>query len=314
MKIAIIGGGIIGRTAAYVLQGAGHTVTVITDQKPEDTTSSIAGGLWKPAHAEPRERLIKWANETYDWFQSLPNQAASDNGLQWIPSMLHQTSFDNNLDWANHVADLRPVVTPAGLPSEITGTYKATLPIADMSRFLPWLITQSNFIGVKEVFRTILDVEEARAYGELVVIATGLATNTLIPDAGLYPIQGQIVRVQNPGNVGYHKFNTAETTLYVIPRVDDVVIGGTHVKHESSLQIDSKLQQTMLSRAIQFEPRLAGQDILSAITGLRPGRAEVRVERVGNTIHAYGHGGSGVTVCWGVGQEILKLVDTKVLS
>lgn len=309
MRIAVIGGGVIGRTAAFKLQEAGHSVTVITDKHPADTTSAVAGGLWKPVYAEPREKLIRWANATYDWFASIPSQQESGNGLQWIPATLHQTEQDNSVAWAERVPDLRQVVTPAGLPDEIISTHKATLPIADMSRFLPWLIAQSELIGVKEVFKKIHTAEEALAYGELIVLATGLETNYLVPDAGLYPIQGQIVRVANPGNVGYHQFNTDKVSLYIIPRVDDVVVGGTHVEHVGDTFVDPTLQQAILKRAVQFEPRLAGQDITSAVTGLRPGRTEVRVERIGDVVHAYGHGGSGITVAWGVALDILALVE-----
>jgi D-amino-acid oxidase len=42
--------------------------------------------------------------------------------------------------------------------------------------------------------------------------------------------------------------------------------------------------------------------------GLRPYRNEVRVEREGNIIHNYGHGGSGFTLAWGCANEVLRLI------
>jgi D-amino-acid oxidase len=47
--------------------------------------------------------------------------------------------------------------------------------------------------------------------------------------------------------------------------------------------------------------------------GLRPGRAEVRLEKElisGKVIiHNYGHGGSGVTLSWGCAEEVVELAN-----
>lgn len=309
MEIAVVGGGIIGRTAAFILQNAGHSVTIISDKEHHATTSAVAGGLWKPVYAEPREKLIRWANATYDWFESIPAHSESGNGLQWVPAKLHQTIQDNSVVWAERVPDLRRVATALDLYDEILSTHEATLPIADMSYFLPWLISESQKIGVKDERKRIHSLDEAHDYGELVILATGLETNYLVPDAGLYPIQGQILRVENPGGIGYHQFNTDSISLYIIPRINDVVIGGTHVEHADGVDVDLALQEIMLERAIRFEPKLTNQKILSSLVGLRPGRSEVRVERLDKVIHAYGHGGSGITVSWGVALDILQLVE-----
>jgi D-amino-acid oxidase len=45
--------------------------------------------------------------------------------------------------------------------------------------------------------------------------------------------------------------------------------------------------------------------------GLRPVRPAVRVERVGDVIHCYGHGGAGVTLAWGAADEVASLVSPR---
>jgi D-amino-acid oxidase len=307
-RIAIIGGGVIGRTAAYALQQSGYDVTVITDKTPEETVSLVAGGIWKPAYAEPKEKLIRWANETYDWYKTIPDHATANNGLRWIPAVLHLTDYDSSIEWARRVPDLKEVENPIGLRDEIRRTFHATIPAVDMGYFLAWLMAESAKLGVKEVFRHLDSVTEAEAYGDLVIVATGLETSKLIPKSNMYPIQGQVVRVKNPGGIGYRQFNTKEESLYIIPRVDDVVIGGTHVEYASGLEVDLDLQQAMLERAFEFEPRLRAQPIVKGLVGLRPGRSSVRVDFADGIIHAYGHGGSGVTTAWGTALEILELV------
>lgn len=308
-KIAVIGGGVIGRMAALELAKAGYRVTVITDKRPEETTSTVAGGLWKPAYAKPVEKLIPWANETYDWLKTIPQEPAVA-GLQWVSAFLHYTEASNDRRWEDKLSDVREISTPTGLPLDIIAThYTEVLPIVDMSIFLPWLREEGRKAGVVEVFQNISSLEEAASLGELVVLATGLATSALIPDAGVYPIQGQIVRVANPGGLSYHQYNNSTETLYIIPNVNRVIIGGTHVEHSTDEVFDLALEKEMLERAYRFEPRLKEMPIVSRAIGFRPGRDEtlVKLDTSAKLIHSYGHGGSGVTVSYGVAREILRL-------
>jgi D-amino-acid oxidase len=43
--------------------------------------------------------------------------------------------------------------------------------------------------------------------------------------------------------------------------------------------------------------------------GLRPYRAEVRLERAGRILHNYGHGGAGYTLSRGCAEEIAQLIE-----
>jgi D-amino-acid oxidase len=48
--------------------------------------------------------------------------------------------------------------------------------------------------------------------------------------------------------------------------------------------------------------------VLGVEVGLRPGRPAPRLEREGDVVHNYGHGGVGVTVSWGCAAEALELI------
>jgi D-amino-acid oxidase len=54
-------------------------------------------------------------------------------------------------------------------------------------------------------------------------------------------------------------------------------------------------------------PALARARVLSHRVGLRPARPATRLERVGDVIHCYGHGGAGVTLSWGCADEVTAL-------
>ena len=95
--------------------------------------------------------------------------------------------------------------------------------------------------------------------------------------------------------------------MYVVPRSRDVVLGGTAVEGEWSRTPDPATAESILARAAAIEPRLAGARVLRHRVGLRPGRTTVRLERVGDVIHCYGHGGCGVTVSWGCADDVVDL-------
>jgi D-amino-acid oxidase len=50
--------------------------------------------------------------------------------------------------------------------------------------------------------------------------------------------------------------------------------------------------------------------VLNHRVGLRPSRPSVRLERVGDVIHCYGHGGAGVTLSWGCADEVVALAES----
>ena len=54
-------------------------------------------------------------------------------------------------------------------------------------------------------------------------------------------------------------------------------------------------------------PELAEAEVLGHAVGLRPVRSAIRLERVEDVVHCYGHGGSGVTVSWGCADDVLRL-------
>ena len=107
-----------------------------------------------------------------------------------------------------------------------------------------------------------------------------------------------------PDQKGVHMSRFEET---VNEAIDEVVIGGTHVVGEYSVEPDPAVEAAIIARASEFFPWLADAPITSRAVGLRPGRDAVRLERIGDVIHCYGHGGSGVTIAFGCAEEVVAL-------
>ena len=305
-SVAVVGGGVIGRTCALELARAGHPVTLITAEPPEATTSAKAAALIMPFAAYPFRRVEAWTRTTLARHAELARERASGTRLSRGYEVERAGSAQPT--WMPLAGDARREAPPVGAPAGIESVVAATLPLVDMSRHLPWLRSAGEALGVRELRRRVERVEDAFAYGDLVVLATGLESNALVADAGLHPIQGQTVRVANPGGVPWIlDHDHPGGMLYVIPRIDELVLGGTEVEGATGLEPDPRVEAAIIARAAEHLPWIADAPVTSRSVGLRPGRAEIRLERIGDVVHCYGHGGSGVTVAFGCAEEVVGL-------
>ncbi len=96
---------------------------------------------------------------------------------------------------------------------------------------------------------------------------------------------------------------------YVIPRSDRVVVGGTFEEGDWDRTPSVETAAAILDRATRLVPALADGRVVGHRVGLRPLRSEVRLERVGDVVHCYGHGGAGVTLAGGCAGEVVQLVE-----
>ena len=125
----------------------------------------------------------------------------------------------------------------------------------------------------------------------------------------MHPVQGQVVLVEQVGLERWWLDSArAEGPTYVVPRSRDIVVGGTDVEGEWSRTPSPEVAAAILRRALRLVPELAGAEVLGHRVGLRPARPEVRLERVGDVVHCYGHGGAGVTLSWGCAAEVAGLL------
>jgi D-amino-acid oxidase len=146
-----------------------------------------------------------------------------------------------------------------------------------------------------------------------VVNATGLAAGRLCADPAVFPARGHVVLVANPGlDVSVRDEGDPAGVTYVHPRSHDVVLGGTYEPGRWDVEPDPGDRAAILRRCTALVPELAGAPVIGERVGLRPGRRggpRVEAEMVGGgrVVHAYGHGGAGMTLAWGCADEIADL-------
>ena len=60
-------------------------------------------------------------------------------------------------------------------------------------------------------------------------------------------------------------------------------------------------------------PELREQKEIGSWSGLRPFRKAIKLEKEGNVIHNYGHGGSGFTLAWGCANSVNDIIKQEGL-
>ena len=303
VDVIVLGGGIIGLTAATRLRERGADVTVWSPVEPRDTVSAVAAAVWYPTRMAFDPRMLGWARATYEHFR----RQAHDG----VPGVLMRETRHLRRDaspgepwWAAAAGRVRYL--PAGPPW--TREMRFDAPMVEMDAYLPWLRERFEDAGGRVRRRRAERLADALAEAPVVVNATGLAAGALCGDPDVYPVRGQIVLVANPGI----STSVRDQGTYVHPRTRDVVLGGTWEENNDDPTPDPATRAAILERCLALVPQLAGSPVLGEKVGLRPARrggprVEAEKHPEGTVVHAYGHSGAGMTLCWGCADEVAAL-------
>ncbi|WP_394161056.1 NAD(P)/FAD-dependent oxidoreductase [Galactobacter valiniphilus] len=314
----VIGAGVIGLSCALGLSRAGWSVTIVAEQPATETVSGVAGGIWFPYKAEASPRAERLLKTSFDRFVELADDPAS--GVDLVEGLWVERLPGTDRSWRASARNVRRA--PEGeVPRGARDGIVAELPIIDMPTFLPWLAAQATAAGVTTLEASVDSVGQAldvvrSASGEtpaLAVVAAGEGSGAILgDDATGYPIRGQVVKLEQAGITHWLVDDDHEDgMIYVIPRRNDVVVGGTADEGETDTTYSQETEDAILRRAIEAYPALAGLAVKERAVGLRPARPALRLEEAEGqpvrTLAAYGHGGAGVTLCWGTAEEIVEL-------
>jgi len=317
-SLVVVGGGVSGMTCALALARDGHAVEIRAREWATSTTSGVAAALWYPYAVEPAERVNEWALASYRVFAELAGDSASGvrmtDGLEVLEG------------------DVEPPAWFAAVGGRVSGGdrdhgdreserrgWSFRAPVVEMPRYLRWLAGALDQAGVRIVHQDVPSFDELFDAADLVVDCAGLGARDLTADDELYPARGHVVRVAADS---IDRFvldeHGADGVTYVVPRSEDVVLGGSFEPHEVDLEPDAAITTAIRARCERLVPALRGARVLSERVGLRPCRSGVRLELeetpAGPVVHDYGHGGAGVTLSWGCAHEVVRLVRARLES
>jgi len=299
-RVVVVGAGVVGLTCAVRLLEAGHRVDVVARDLPLETTSAVAAAIWYPYRALPQTRVTAWSKTSYAAFAAVAADGPA-SGVRMAVGTEVLRAGQPDPWWAAAVPQLeRTRDVPAGW----TEGWRLTVPVVEMPVYLDWLARRVRDAGGTITRMNLGGLPED---GGTVVNCSGLGARLLGADRTVVPVRGQVVHVEQVGLDRWWLDSAGPT--YVVPRSRDVVVGGTDVEGEWSRTPSAEAAADVLERAARLVPALAGARVLRHRVGLRPVRPAVRLERVGDVVHCYGHGGAGVTLSWGVADEVVGLVD-----
>ena len=297
-RVVVVGAGVVGMTVAVRLAEHGHRVDVLARDLPLETTSVVAAALWYPYEARPQERVAAWSAIGYDALAALSDDPASGVRMRTGTEVLPARTPDPW--WAGGVPDLRRCAPPDGWAD----AWSFTAPLVDMPLHLSWLRQRLEDLGGTLTRLPLADLP--RPDGGVVVNCAGLGARRLAGETDVHPARGQVLLLDGVELDGWWLDGSGPT--YAVPRTDRVVVGGTFEEGEWSRTPSPETTEAILARVTRLVPALADATVVAQKVGLRPVRSAVRLERVGDVIHCYGHGGAGVTLAQGCAAEVVDLL------
>ena len=240
---AVLGSGAVGLSTARLLQDRGFRVTIYARDLPPNTTSNIAGAQWSPVTVYDNDRrmpefdaqFVAASRFAYRYYQNLVD---APYGVTWRENYVltpagpvtppRQRSLIGDL--------LKTVPVPAGEhPFGNLNVSRFLTMHIEPAVYLPAVMRDFRLAGGHIVVRDFADRSQVTQLSErLVVNCTGFGARQLFGDTELIPIKGQLAVLAPQAEVDYITIGPGD--LYMMPRRDGIVLGGTHERGEWSLE------------------------------------------------------------------------------
>jgi D-amino-acid oxidase len=232
---------------------------------PPETTSNSAGGLWLPYSLFDPDRetpqfhqqFLQSVKFSYTYFQQF---AGEDYSVRWMPIyVVTDEAFSETEMLAPkgpfpevfpELRDLQP--SEHLFPYRYVRQFRAML--IEPYPYLRALLRDFRLVGGRVVLQEFHDIAEITTLPEPVVVnCSGLGSRVLFSDTELIPIKGQLTLLLPQPEVNYIVLAGG---LYMFPRRDGIVLGGTHVRGDWSLEPDLAAKSQILAGHSRLFSRL----------------------------------------------------------
>jgi len=254
---AVLGCGVVGLSTARLLQLRGYNPVIYAKEMPPLTTSNVAGGYWDPVTLFDSDRVTPEFRRQFGdaarfairRYQSL---AGDPYGVRWLPVY----SLSAHAPFApatpdNLYSDIEPLFPetkrfgPGEHPFGALYARSRYSMLIEPAIYLNALVRDFQIAGGRIVIREFRSPEEIAGLPERVLYnCTGLGAKALFGDAELTPIKGQLVFLLPQPEVEYMTVGPGD--IYMFPRHDGVLLGGTHDRGVSDLSVDPAVTERIL--------------------------------------------------------------------
>lgn len=335
-SVAVVGGGVIGLSIALAASDAGWRVRVV-DAGVADRASHVAGGmLGSLGEGIPgEETLLAMSVESVRRWPALIDRLGDPNVVTATDSLfvagtaadLHRLDHLARFVWSQQT-DARTVLTSitgrdiraleTALSTRLVGGYRAEGEWAlDNRRLLTALRDTARASGV--VFDDTRIGSRDALDDDQVVLAAGLGTNALWPQAQLQAAKGEVLRLRRtrssvPPPRHVIRAAVGGRNVYLVPRADGIVVGAT--QYEAPVDAGDILPEAggvldLLADATEVMPGLRTYELVEAGAGLRPCTADGLpiIRRLDErTVVATGHGRNGIVLAPLTADEVVGLL------
>jgi D-amino-acid oxidase len=255
--VAVIGCGAVGLATARLLQERGNPVAIYTKDLPPNTTSNVAGGQWFPFFIDDSRRrtpeflsqLVAASEFAYRRYQIL---VGNRWGVRWMRNYLFSETRWADEGLLGLQSPLKPLLPEMRDLSPKEHRFPRSLFVRQFDGllieppvYLAAMLDDVRAGGASVRVIEIPDREAVRRLPERVVInCTGLGAKAVFGDDELVPVKGQLTFLLPQPEVDYAVLNGE---LYMFPRSDGILLGGTHERGVWNLDVDSAARARILA-------------------------------------------------------------------
>lgn len=255
---AVLGCGAVGLATARLLQRRGWRVTIYARDLPPSTTSNIAGGLWAPTSVAEASSIAGDFGRSYREASRLAHRHFQDIprtrfGIRWLDSYLLGAGPVSRPYWIEEIADLYPGLESLSPGEHAFGDRHALrflTMVIEPHIYLREMLHEVRRAGGSVIVRELGSRDEVAGLPEPVVLnCTGLGARALFGDEELEPVKGQLHVLVPQDDVDYV---TLAGGLYMIPRSDGILLGGTFQRRDWSLEPDREAERRIVDGHSEF--------------------------------------------------------------
>lgn len=345
MKVAILGGGIVGLWTADVLLERGHEVVICVAGSVANSTSASAVAVITPLfpgeqHEQSFQRSVAWYHQTLERFVSIHD----GEFVEWIPAYEFGSTIDGKryLEKDFHISKfdavgLTPqyveVDPPIAVENHLGQYYGITFgarfatPLCNSEIFLPWLASTLQKKGARFEEKAIQSLDEVRLLDANVYVnCLGFQSLKFFDDPRVRFVRGQSMFLPKFPNPAPH-FGIAAGNHAIFKHRRGFYLGSYFLEGEvDPLPFPSRTEYELSHRFAEHTypqlcavagydvPTLVMDDVARVNSGIRPfrrggPRIEAEVACGLPFVHNYGHGAHGWTIGYGTAVEAADLVD-----
>jgi D-amino-acid oxidase len=245
----------MGLSTARLLQQKGWKVTIYAKDLPPNTTSDVSGGHWAPTGVFSRGQGSAAFNAQFDEALRISHAAfvkllGAEYGVSWRENyhLAHFPEHPHENSSISYAPDLFPSTAellPDDHPFTNWHVWRHLSLLIEPAIYLPRLMRDLREAGGIIVEREMRDLAEVMNLDEPAIFnCTGLGARDLFADAEMMPVRGQLVFMPADERIDYNTH--APGGLYMFPRADGILLGGTFERGATHLHADPETTKSIV--------------------------------------------------------------------